>query len=268
MRVNRRFLYWGVFLVALGGAVVVANLAAVDDSVISPALGLWPLILVAIGLAIVLRRTPYSLPAWLVAAALPGLALGGVFAVGPHIGLDCGSGEPSAFEHQQGAFSGSSRVDVTTGCGTLTVDTAAGSSWQLDTANTRDLGATVSSTASSLSVTTGRRGGWFGAANGRDVWRLMLPTSRIDDLNLDINAGEGSLDLGGAQIGSLELTANAAHATADLSGAAIDNLTTELNAGALVGRPAGRPGSQRIDPGQRRIAQGLCPGRPGRARCP
>ena len=37
MRVNRRFLYWGVFLVAIGGVLVAADLSAADSATIADA---------------------------------------------------------------------------------------------------------------------------------------------------------------------------------------------------------------------------------------
>ena len=77
MRVNRRFLYWGVFLVALGGVLVVVDLGAIAPAVIVDVLRLWPLALVAIGLGLVLRRTRFSVPGGMLAAAAPGLLLGG-----------------------------------------------------------------------------------------------------------------------------------------------------------------------------------------------
>ena len=80
MRINRRFLYWGAFLAALGGVLVAADLRNGDTAVIADALRFWPLAFVAIGLGLVLRRTRFSLPAGLLAAAVPGLVLGGSFA--------------------------------------------------------------------------------------------------------------------------------------------------------------------------------------------
>src|SRR5664279_1281930 len=92
MRVNRRFLYWGVFLAAIGGVLVAADLWAGDASTIADVLRLWPLAIVAIGLGLALRRTRFSLPAGMFAAAVPGLVLGGTFALAPRIPLDCGAG--------------------------------------------------------------------------------------------------------------------------------------------------------------------------------
>ncbi len=90
MRVNRRFLYWGVFLVALGGVLVVVDLGAIAPAVIVDVLRLWPLALVAIGLR---PRPPTDTlqgPGGMLAAAAPGLLLGAGFAVAPRIAIDCG----------------------------------------------------------------------------------------------------------------------------------------------------------------------------------
>ena len=83
MRLNRTFLYAGVFLVALGGMLVAANLGAFDSIALTDALRLWPLALIAIGLGIALRRTEFSVPTGMLAAAMPGLVLGGAIAVAP-----------------------------------------------------------------------------------------------------------------------------------------------------------------------------------------
>ena len=74
MRVNRRFLNWGVFLVAIGGVLVVADLAAVDSATIADALALWPLAIIAIGVGLILRRTRFNVAGGMLAAAIPGLA--------------------------------------------------------------------------------------------------------------------------------------------------------------------------------------------------
>lgn len=48
MRVNRRFLYWGILLVALGGVLVAADLGAVDTPALTDALRLWPLAIIGL----------------------------------------------------------------------------------------------------------------------------------------------------------------------------------------------------------------------------
>ena len=97
MRINHRFLYWGVFLVAAGGVLVAADLAATNGAAIADALRFWQIAVIAIGLGLVLRRTSLRLPAGLLAAAVPGLVIGGAFAVPPRLAVDsAGTGEPSA----------------------------------------------------------------------------------------------------------------------------------------------------------------------------
>ncbi len=240
MRVNRKFLYWGVFFATMGAVLVAADLVTIDDAAVADALRLWPLVFVAFGLAIVLRRTQFSLAGGMIAAALPGLVIGGAIAVAPRTGFDCASGVPAAYATQQGSFTGSATVDVTTSCGELSISTAPGSGWRLDAGNTADNSASVTSTGSLLSISGSRRNGWFGWS-GRDVWRLTLPTSPISDLSLVVNAGEGHINLSGAQLGSLEMANNAAASTVDLSTATVSSISGTVNAGAVsLDLPAGQ----------------------------
>lgn len=71
MRVNRKFVYAGVFLVAVGGLLVAADLVGVDATAIRDVLQLWPRTIVAIGLGIAFRRMPFGLPAGLVEPLSP-----------------------------------------------------------------------------------------------------------------------------------------------------------------------------------------------------
>ena len=76
MRINRRFLYAGVFLLAIGAVLVLADLGVFDATVLTNALRVfWPLAVIALGVGVVLRRTQFSLQSGLLAAALPGLVL-------------------------------------------------------------------------------------------------------------------------------------------------------------------------------------------------
>lgn len=235
MRVNRKFLYWGVFLVAIGAVLVAADLNGVDETTIADWLRLWPLAVVGVGLGIVLRRTRFNVAGGMLAAAVPGLVLGGAFALGPRVAVDCGSrDEPSTFVRHEGTFDGPARVDVTTGCGSLVVTTAPGAGWLLDAGNTRDRVPTVRATGTGLSIDNGRRAGWHAFGTGRDVWRLALPTSPIDDLSIVVNAGEGDIDLAGAQLGRLDLTTNAGKTTLGLSDTSVPALSGTVNAGKLA----------------------------------
>src|SRR3990170_1091857 len=122
MRVNRTLLYSGIFLVAIGAVVVAADIGGVRTEVLVDALRLWPLAVIAIGLGLVLRRTRVSLAGGMLAAAAPGLLLGGAFAVVPRVGNFCGLGDDLVpVATQQGTFGEATTVSITLGCGSLDV---------------------------------------------------------------------------------------------------------------------------------------------------
>jgi hypothetical protein len=89
MRVHRALLYSGVFLVAIGGALVAVDASGVDAATVVDVLRLWPLAVIAIGVGLVLRQSRFSLQGGLIAAALPGLILGGAIAAAPTHLPDC-----------------------------------------------------------------------------------------------------------------------------------------------------------------------------------
>jgi hypothetical protein len=241
MRVNRRFLYWGIFLVAIGGVLVAADVGGLDSGAIADGLRLWPLALIAIGVAIVVRRTRFGLPGGLLAAALPGLMIGGGLAIVPRIAVDCGAGSSAstatATAHD-GVFDGPARITVTTGCGAIDVTTAAGSAWRFDDRNTTGRAAIVDATSRSLLIDSGRTNGFHFRDFGRDQWHLTLPTTPIDELSFVVNAGQGRIGLPGAAVGHLAVTTNAAETSVDLSATAVTSLAADVNAGKLTFRLA------------------------------
>jgi hypothetical protein len=241
MRVKNSYLYWGVFLLALGGAIAVVNYVEPDATAVVDVLRLWPLVVIALGVALVLRRSRYNVAGGVLAAAVPGLLLGGTLALGPQVGLDCApkAGEQTSFDTNQGAFTAPARVDVATGCGTLIITTRPGSGWDLRAANTHGYAPVVAASANDLSLRSVRDDRWFGEY-GRDAWGLTLPTSRIDDLDVVINAGAGQANLDGADIGALALTTNAGRSTVDLATAQVETIAAAVNAGQLsIDLPAG-----------------------------
>jgi hypothetical protein len=239
MRINRRFLYWGIFLVAIGGVLVAADIGRLESATIADGLRLWPLALVALGLGIVARRTRFSLPGGMLAAAVPGLLIGGGFAIAPRIAVDCGTNAAvTTSTAHDGVFDGPARVTISTGCATLDVSTAPGAAWHLDEGSTATRRAIVDATSRSLSIDSGRKDGFHFDDLGRDLWHVTLPTTPIDDLTLDVNAGLGRIALPGATVGHLAVTTNAAETTVDLSGTALTSLSANVNAGRLAFRLA------------------------------
>jgi hypothetical protein len=237
MRVNRGLLYWGVLLVAIGGVLVAADLGLVPTTALTDILRLWPLAVIAVGLAIVVRRTRYSLPALLVAAAVPGLVVGAAFAAAPRfvdVCADVDGGAPiSGSVARQGSFDRPADVSIRTGCGFLRVDTASGNEWRLAGQSGAGRVATVESSPRSLSLDLGLEGLDITDV-GRDRWEVTLPTSEIDRLKLVVSLGGAEVALDDASIRRLEVTANAGRSTIDASTAAIDELSGAVNVGSLA----------------------------------
>jgi hypothetical protein len=77
MTVRRGTLYTGVFLIAAGSVTLGVAVGVLDANAVANAVGaLWPLAVIALGVGLVLRRSRAALGAGVVAAVVPGLALG------------------------------------------------------------------------------------------------------------------------------------------------------------------------------------------------
>lgn len=232
MMVNRRFLYWGVFLVAAGAVMLVAQGDAVDSDVLAQALRLWPVVLIALGIGLLLRRTRFGVAGGMLAAVMPGLLLGGLVAAGPRMVPDCGDVMPTSFTTQQGTFAGAASVDLTIACGELSVTTAPGSDWKLETGNGTGRAAVVGVSADRLSVASSNEKHAFGFIRGGDDWRLSVPVASTMDLTVEVNAGRGRFDLAGARLGTVRLAVNAGDVRVDLAGATVGHLSMSVNAAA------------------------------------
>lgn len=233
MRVDRRFLYAGLFLVVIGAVLVAADLGAVDTAVLTDVTRLWPLTLIAIGAGIVLRRSQFGLPGGLLAAAIPGLVLGGALAIAPRVAGDCGVEAPTTtVAAEQGTFEGPATVSVTKGCGSINVRTAPGNGWLL-AGNSVGTTSMVRSSARSLSIgAEGADGSQF-FDHRQETWDLTLPMSEIERLSMVAHAAHGDVDLAGARIGTLALTANVSDIVVDASTASVANLSGVVNVGSL-----------------------------------
>jgi hypothetical protein len=234
MRVNRRFLYAGLFLMVIGAILVAADLGAIDTAVLTDIARLWPLALVAIGVGIVLRRSQFGLPSGMLAAAIPGLVLGGALAIAPRVAGDCGvDAVPTAVASEQGTFEGPAVVSVTKACGTINVRTAPGTGWRL-TGNSAGATDMIRSSARSLSIgALGPDGRQFFDHRHED-WALTLPTSDIERLSMVALAADGDVDLAGARIGTLALTANVSDLVVDASAASVADLSGVVNVGSMT----------------------------------
>jgi hypothetical protein len=236
MNVNRRWLYGGVFFIALGAVLLAGQGDAVDGDVIAQAARLWPVLLIALGVGLLLRRTRFDVAGGMIAAAIPGLVLGGMLVAAPvavaEVGPACNGVEPASLVSREGSFDGAASVDLRLRCGDVTVTTGSGSTWHLETGNGTGATPVVDATADRLSVASSFTGRPLGFVRGSDVWRLTLPVARRMDLAASVEAGQGRFDLRGAQFGTVELVVNAGEANADLAEATLERLTAHVNGGA------------------------------------
>jgi hypothetical protein len=236
MNVNRRWLYGGVFFIALGAVLLAGQGDAVDGDVIAQAARLWPVLVIALGVGLLLRRTRFSVAGGVIAAAVPGLVLGGMLVAAPvavaQVGPMCDDAQPTSLTSRDGSFDGAASVDLRLRCGDVTVTTGSGSTWSLDAGNGSGTTAVVDATADRLSITSSFSGRPFGFVRGSDVWRLTLPTANQLDLTAAVEAGRGRFDLADAELGTVELVANAGELNADLTEATLERLTAHVNGGA------------------------------------
>jgi hypothetical protein len=236
VKVNRRLLNWGVFFIATGGVLLAAQGGALGDDAIVQALRLWPVLVIALGVALLLRRTRFSLAGGMLAAAVPGLLIGGMLVAAPaavaQVGPACNGNGPASVATRGGAFSGAASVDLRLTCGELTVTTGSGRGWTLETGNGTGTAATVDASADRLVVASSTRERGLGFVRGADSWNLTLPTANPLDLATDVSAGRGRLHLAGARLGDVRLAVNAGEMSADLAQATLEHLSVTVNAGS------------------------------------
>ena len=234
MTADRRFLYWAVFFIALGAITLAIDERILDPAPVVSALRLWPVTVVALILAVLFRRTEYSVPAWLATAALFGLVIGGGIAAGPRVTLDCTAADRPVLAGSQGSFEGPATVTVASACGSLAVSTAPGSTWRVESGNPGRATAKVSSSSTALAIDAGTTDQWDPGPSAATEWHVTIPTSRIDDLRVSLSAGSGHVDLSDSDIGSLTLTGSATQLRVDLSHATLSALSVSIRLGGLT----------------------------------
>ncbi len=231
--INRKFLYLGVFLVTTGAVVLAAQAGLITGDGFAQTLWLWPVALIAIGVALLLRRTRIGLAGGLIAAALPGLLLGGAVVAAPSVRFDCQVNDPSSYTTRSGSFLGPSHVSVNLSCGEVEVNVAPGTEWQVRTGDTGGPAPTIGASGNRLSLRSADRSGPFGFRGG-DVWEMSLPGAQALDLSATVNAGHGRFVLAGAQLGDVDVQVNAGDAWVDLAGATARRLDVIANAGSAT----------------------------------
>jgi hypothetical protein len=231
MHINRGLLFWGLALVTAGVVALAVQQEYIDRDALAGAWRLWPLILIAIGLSIVLARTPFSVIGTITAALVLGIGAGAVVSVGPGLAVNCGGGDPVDLQTESGEFGGeTASVSLDFTCGTLVVGTADGSGWEARTGTTGDREVRVRADDEELSIRSPEGG--FRIDSGRQRWEVDLGSDLAYELDVRMNAGSSTFDLAGLQLAKLEVDPNAGDLFFDLSGSSVDDFDFSMNAGS------------------------------------
>jgi hypothetical protein len=246
MTVNRGFIFLGLLLVTAGAVALAVQLGYVDRSALAGAWRLWPLVLVAIGLSIILARTGLAILGTIAAALVIGFAVGAVIAVGPG-SFGCGGSGPTQLTERHGTFTGPATVSIHLDCGSLDVSMSERQAWRVSSGS--DAPATIQSNAGSLTVFR-PNGQWWNAT--RQHWDVTLPRQTAAHLEVEANAADTVLNLAGGRFEDLTIRPNAGSLRLDLADASVNQLDVTLNAGSAsitVGPQAAISGTVKVNAG-------------------
>jgi hypothetical protein len=253
MTVNRGFIFWGLALVTAGAVALAVQLGYIDRGALAGAWRLWPLVLIAIGLSIILARTGLAILGTIAAALVIGFAAGAVIVVGPG-NVACAGSEPAQLTERHGTFSGPAAVTLHFDCGRLDLSMSERQAWRVSSGT--DGPATIQADAASLTVS--RQGGqWWNA--GRQKWAVTLPRQTSSSLEVEADAASTNLDLLGGQFRKLIVHPNAGSLRMNLTGSTVDDLNLQMNAGSasiIVGRGADVTGSLQVNAGSIELCTG------------
>lgn len=232
MRIRPALLFWGIFFVLLGGLPLLVRAGALDPNALSDAWRLWPLLLVALGLSLILGRTKAGLLGTAIAAIVIGVAAGGALASGTTwIGNVGGCGVPSSGEAQRFADDGNFERPISAefdlDCGTIDLSVAPGIAWRFE-ADYEGEPPTLELSDDSIGL---RSPGGFGVRRQR--WTVTLPADALRSIDLSTNAGSSTVRLAGANLEEFKLDLNAGDVRVDASGARVQGLDLSTNAGRI-----------------------------------
>jgi hypothetical protein len=229
MRVRSGPLFWGLLLIPLGAIPLLVRANVIDAASVVDAWRLWPLVLVGLGLALLVRRGRTGVVAIVITALTLGIAGGGALASGTSwLGSvsDCVVTSTN-LQHltSGGAFAAPAEINLELECGQVAVTTTDGSGWTLG-ADYRGQPPVVTSSSSELRLESPDRGG----ARHQD-WTLGLPAALVRDITLDANAGSATFALSGVQLDQFEADVNAGDLRIDASDGSIGRISITVNAG-------------------------------------
>lgn len=238
MRIDRRLLGWGLFLIIVGAIPLLVRGGYLDRDVIRDWPSLWPLLLIGWGLGLLLRRTPGELIGSAISVAVLGVMLGGLITTGfggfRAFGA-CGVGSGgTSFDTRSGTLGESGRVGIEFNCGTLVVGAVDGYEWSVDGTGPDGRGPDIDADVDRVSFVQ-NDGDLIGFLEAGSDWQIELPRRPTLDLEVTLNAGEGTVDLTGATLDSLDVTLNAGSIGFDLAGTSPpSNVSATVNAGSAT----------------------------------
>ncbi len=238
MRVDRRALGWGVFLVIAGAIPLAVRAGILDQDMLVGWPSLWPLLLIGAGLGMVFRRTPLHLLGGTILVLTSGIMAGSLITAGVHgfpaVGACGSSGGGAAFEERGGSVSDGASMSVELNCGQLDVTAADGHDWALTGRGPSGRPPIVDVRADRIAIAP-PDGSSFEFGDMNSTWNVTIPRDPRLALSVTLNAGESNLDLRGARLDSMNLTLNAGALTGDLSGADVaGTINATVNAGSMA----------------------------------
>jgi hypothetical protein len=238
VRVRRGLLFWGLFFIPLGAVPLLVRAGVIDSNAVANAWRLWPLLLVAIGVTLILGRSRAGILGTVVAGLALGTLAGGALAAGtPWVGNvgGCGAigGEPDQRVDESGTFASPATVRFDLNCGSIDLGTQPGSDWRV-VANYRNEPPNIVTSANSLELRSPD-----GFANTRQGWEVTLPVDQTSDVEITANAGSGTIDLAGATLATLSADLNAGDLRIDISEGRVSTIDAAVNAGRLRVRADG-----------------------------
>ena len=238
MHVDRRLLGWGLFFILLGGIPLAAKAGLLDEASLRQWPMLWPILLIGWGLGLLLRGTELAVIGGAVTAITFGVMGGSALAAGfGGVGASCSANEATKpFETRSGAFGDVAIVDVAFNCGSLTVGAQDGSGWSIKGGDRNGVGPDISSSPGSLRLEDrANAGNPFDNDRGRATWDVTLPRSTALALGLTLNAGEATVEMGGATLSTVSVVANAASLAMRLGEAVrVGNVDASVNVGSVT----------------------------------
>ncbi len=231
MRLRPGLLFWGIFFLLLGGIPLLVRAGVLDANVLADAWRLWPLLLVARGVSLILGRTSAGLLGTALAAVVLGIAAGGVLASGTNFIGNVGGCRSNTATDQQlkdgGTFTGSATASFDLDCGALDLSTKQGADWTVDA---KYRGPTPTLERTDTSITLSSPDG-FGVR--RQDWNVTIPTDQTGEVRIDANASSITGRLGGARLTDFHLSINAGDARVDASEGTLGRVEISANAGRV-----------------------------------